>query len=147
MRRENLFPEVEGDSVVKITVTKRVEIEVDAIHISVPVRYDEEDIPNDFPLRVGDLWEGTLDLDTGRIREWPEGQSGNLSMKVTDCGTYRLMSGGDVVAAVEQDYVPSCIPGRYGDYIDLDIDEHGVVTNWRCKDPHQLASAFVPTGS
>ena len=38
----------------KCKVWKNVEVEVAAVEIVLPVLYEEEDIPNDFPLRDGD---------------------------------------------------------------------------------------------
>ena len=40
----------------KTKVKIEQEIEVSSILITVPVRYEEEDIPNDFPLRSGAGW-------------------------------------------------------------------------------------------
>ena len=129
----------------KITVLMPQEIEVDAIHVSVAVRYDEEDIPNDFPLRKGNMWSGTIDIETGKIKEWPKGISGKLSMKVCDAGTYELLSGSKVVAIRENEYVPCCIPGEYGDYINFDIDSNGVIADWAeyCT-PGNIDIAFYP---
>lgn len=117
------------------------DIEVDAIEITVPVRYGTEDIPDDFPLRAGDQWKGTVDLNTRKIREWPEGESGDLSMKVCDMGTYRLLSGANEVACREEDYVPDCIPGSYGDYIELEIQQDGTVSNWNA-DAEKVKRSF-----
>lgn len=115
----------------KVTVTKPVEINITHVLIEVPVRYEEEDIPGDFPLRVGDMWTALVDADTGSIEAWPKGKSGHLRMKVCDCGNYVLFSEGSIVARIDGDYVPhSIIPGEYGDYIDLEIDESGTITNW-----------------
>ena len=125
----------------KITVNKPVEIEVDAIRVELPVRYGTENIPGDFPLRVGDTWRGTIDIATGKIREWPEGQSGEMSMKVCDMGIYQLLSGDEEVGCINENYVPDCIPGRYGDYVDFEIDANGVITNWNT-DAKEVASSF-----
>lgn len=119
----------------KITVPSAKEIEITHVLIDVPVRYDEEDIPNDFPLRQGNRWRGTVDIDTGKIKEWPAGKSGDIEfMKVCDSGSYALLDAqGNAVAKLENDYVPNnLIPpdDGYGDYISLFIDEAGVVTNW-----------------
>lgn len=116
----------------KATVMMPVEINVDHIIITVPVRYEEEDIPNDFPLRHGDVWSATVDMDTGKIDGWPSGKSGILSMKVCDEGTYELRSNrGERLAMLEGEYVPhGVVPGEYGDYIKLDINENGFITNW-----------------
>jgi len=116
----------------KITVTKPVEIEVEWITIHLPVRYEEEDIPNDFPLRNGDVWSAKVNLETGVIDGWPTGKSGKLEMKVCDEGVYRLHDAkGNIVGEIDQDYVPhGVVPGEYGDYVHLDIDENGQITNW-----------------
>lgn len=114
----------------KATIKARKEITITHIRIAVAVRYNEEDIPNDFPLRKGEIWTGTVNIDTGKIEEWPEGKSGKLAMKVCDEGTYTLLNGTKQIAK-RQDYVPNkVVPGEYGDYIDLEINEHGIITNW-----------------
>ena len=116
----------------KTTINKPVEVNIRWVNITVPVRYEDEDIPYDFPLRSNDVWRATVDIDTGRINDWPEGKSGRLQMKVTDCGVYTLRDeDNQVVAEIEQGYVPhGVVPGSFGDYIELQINEQGVITNW-----------------
>lgn len=116
--------------------TKRIieqEVDVATVLIEAPVRYGEDDIPNDFPLRVGDMWRATVDADTGQIKDWPAGKSGRIHMKVCDCGTYTIFDrAGNELAKIKQDYIPNdAIPGEYGDYIDLEIDATGKITNWK----------------
>ena len=132
----------------KITVKRPVEIEVTHILIRLPVRYEEEDIPNDFPLRDGDVWEALVEIDTGKIVNWPSNhrfqECSINNMKVSDEGTYVLLCGtvansgqpGQIlgtlteVARLENEYVPhGVVPGVYGDYVELDI-KNGVITNW-----------------
>lgn len=109
----------------------KLDIEVTGIRLEVPVRYGEEDIPNDFPFRDGDLWRATVDGATGRIKDWPAGVTAEFYMKVVDQGVYRLLGpDGVVVATIDQDYVPPCIPGEWGDYIDFDIGPDGTVARW-----------------
>ncbi len=111
------------------TVTKRIEVPVDAIQMSLAVRYDEEDMPNDFPCRDGDTWTVTVDLATGKIRDWP-GPAFELYMKVCDEGIYRLLDG-DKVVAEKDGYVPNgVVPGEYGDYVELIVTADGTITNW-----------------
>lgn len=44
--------------------------------------------------------------------------------------------------AIENDYVPnSLLPGKYGDYLALDINEDGVITNWK---PNISFKEFFP---
>jgi hypothetical protein len=112
----------------KLSVPKMVEIEPVAIRIEVAVRYDEEDIPNDFPFRVGDLWGVTVDIATGRIRGWPPGKAAKVEMKVCDQGCYYLLGANDEeLAKLEEEYVPHCLPEHYGDYIEFDIAADGTV--------------------
>lgn len=103
-----------------------------AVKILVPVNYGEDDMPNDFPHRHGDMWDVTINADTGQIRDWPAGVEHKLHMKVTDCGTYTLLGDdGRALFCIEQDYVPhGVVPGEYGDYVILDIGPDGVIRNW-----------------
>lgn len=114
----------------KISVLKPVEIEVAFIELILPVRYDEEDIPNDFPLRKGDLWTATVRIDTGVIENWPEGVCHELHMKVVDGGVYILRDNDRKEIARRQDYVPDIVPGSYGDYVELNIGHDGRILNW-----------------
>lgn len=117
----------------KATIPTTIEVEITHILVTLPVRYEEEDIPNDFPLRKGEVWSAKIEIDTGKIVGWPEGQAGEIEyMKVCDSGSYRLLDAqGCIVAKIETDYVPhGVIPGEYGDYVSLKINEHGVITNW-----------------
>jgi len=121
----------------KVTVKRPQEITVTHIKITLPVNYGEEDIPNDFPLRKGDMWQAMVNIDTGKIENWPEHprfQECSLHMKVCDGGTYTLYSyfedHWDKVSKREQEYVPNgVVPGTYGDYVELDI-KNGIITNW-----------------
>ena len=127
----------------KFTVWKKVDVEVVAVEIVLPVCYGEEDIPNDFPLRDGDKWEATIDIATGTIHEWSSDYPAcELYMKVCDGGKYILVDPDGETVAELQDYVPhGVVPGEYGDYVMLKIDSGGVITNWP-KSPD--VSAFFP---
>lgn len=116
----------------KAKIPTTIEVNITHVLVNLPVRYGEEDIPNDFPLREGDMWNAKIDIDTGKIDGWPQGKTGGFYMKVVDMGTYRLIDiNGAIVGEVVEDYVPhGVIPGEYGDYVDFDIDENGVITNW-----------------
>lgn len=115
----------------KTTIKRPVEIEVAFVRMELPVRYGEEDIPNDFPLREGDMWRATVCIDNGEIQEWPKGKAGELHMKVCDSGVYILLNHCGEELDRREDYVPNgLIPGEYGDYVELEINEQGVITNW-----------------
>jgi hypothetical protein len=116
----------------KFTVKRPVEIEVTAVKVEVAVRYGTDDIPKNFPLRDGDMWRGTIDIESGKILEWPADKPEHhcLNMKVCDCGKYSLLAPDGDVVELRDGYCPNdLIPGEYGDYIDLEI-KNGIVTNW-----------------
>lgn len=115
----------------KATVLRWVEVEITEIHVRLPVRFQEEDIPNDFPLRSGNVWSARIEIDTGRIIDWPDGKDAELYLKVCDEGVYELRNANGRVAILEGTYVPhGVIPGEYGDYVSLNIASDGVITNW-----------------
>ncbi len=117
----------------KMNIKTTVETEVSHVRFIVPVKYEEEEIPNDFPFRVGDTWAALIELGSGKIVDWPQGRAERVHLTVKDGGTYVILSpDGKVVASQENDYVPHCvIPGKYGDTIELDIDATGKITNWK----------------
>lgn len=116
----------------KAIIKVEKEIEIRYVKLQVAVRYEEEDIPNDFPHRKGDLWCPTIDIDSGQILDWDQGRSLDLYMKVCDEGSYYLLDDSkNIVLSMEQDYVPNqLIPGSYGDYISLRINQDGLIENW-----------------
>lgn len=119
----------------KIKILQPVEFDVSFIKVDVPVRYEEEDIGNDFPLRKNNSWSGIIELSTGKIVNWPKDKIGDyrLNMKVCDEGKYQLLDSNYTPIGNDEPncgYVPNkIIPGQYGDYIDLEITD-GIVTNW-----------------
>jgi hypothetical protein len=117
----------------KFTVNKYIEqeIEIKSILLVLPVRYEDEDMPNVFPFRNGKTWRVEVDFDSGKIKDWP-GPEFDLHMKVVDQGSYYLLDeGGNEVAKIEQDYVPNkVVPGSYGDYVELKILKDGTISNW-----------------
>ena len=116
----------------KAKIPTTIEVNITHVLVNLPVRYDEEDIPNDFPLREGKMWNAKIEIDTGKIEGWPQGKDAGFYMKVTDSGIYRLIDDkGVIVGEVVENYVPhGVIPGDDGDYVDFDIDAGGVITNW-----------------
>jgi hypothetical protein len=116
--------------------------EVAYVYISCPVRYGDEQISYEAPLRCGDCWQAFINVETGQIRDWPQGQSLDLCLKVCDEGAFALIDADCVVIAEHQIYyVPHCtIPGECGDYVELNIDANGVIQNWS---PDGTFSGFV----
>lgn len=120
----------------KAKVKMETEIEATLIGMTLAVRYGEEDIPNDFPGRQGDTLSLTVEIDTGRIRAFPEDREADIYMKVTDGGTYRIHGpDGALLKELVNEYVPhGLVPGEYGDYVEFHI-KGGTITNWP-KRPH-----------
>lgn len=116
----------------KIQIPTVKEVEVKFVRLVLPVNYDEEEIPDDFPFRKEEVWEATIDIDTGAIQNWPKGKAVKMHLTVKDEGSYYVLDEhGKTVLLIESEYVPHClIPGSYGDVVLLDIDENGIVTNW-----------------
>jgi len=119
----------------KATIKVEKEVEIKYVKLQVAVRYEEEDIPNNFPLRSGDMWNAIIDIDNGIVMDWPKGEKGNLEMKICDEGSYYLLDENyDTILSIEEDYVPNkLLPGSYGDYLKLHIGENGVISNWYSK--------------
>jgi len=98
-----------------------------------------EDIPDDFPLleRVDEdsyEWCVDVDIETGIIKNWPQGQNRKMNVKVSDTGSYYLLDENkDIIASIKGGYVPKkIIPPKngYDKYIDIQIDESGKIANW-----------------
>lgn len=118
----------------EIEILRPVKINVATIDVWLPVRYKEEDIPNDFPLRNGDEWEATIEIETGKIRGWPQGKTGKMFMKVCDGGIYTIRDDKDNEIVKTNEYVPSFIPNDCGDYVDFEINENGIIAKWNMRE-------------
>lgn len=116
----------------KTTQLIEKELDIKFVKAVMAVRYEDEDIPYDFPFRENDTLTLIIDVETGAIQNWPLGVAADVYMKVCDEGSYFLIDDkGEVVASMVNDYVPNrLIPGKYGDYVDLKINEEGIITNW-----------------
>lgn len=121
------------------------------MRLILPIRYGEEDIPEEFPWREGDILDITYDTKTGKIYN-PENKkitTGYIinwnketkrvpkdklehqgifelnDLKVVDEGTYYLLDEYfNILYSLEEEYVPDSysVDGEYGDYINLHID-------------------------
>jgi hypothetical protein len=119
-------------------------VKASAIRVTFP--FDEDDdIPEDFPGRddSSDTITLTLDIDTKKVRDWPEASGGyDLYVKAVDQGTYALLDESGVeIAKLEDDSVPGCIPSEYGDYIDFNIAKDGTLLGWE-PDADEIVEAF-----
>ncbi len=123
---------------IKIKIEKEVEIKY--CQLRAGVRYWEDSEVNGvedtdgilIPCRVGELWCPQINVDTGVIVNWEQGKTAKVHYKVCDAGSYYLQDEyGEDVLSIEEDYVPNkLIPGEYGDYIIMSIDENGKIAEW-----------------
>jgi hypothetical protein len=130
---------------IEIPCTKK--IEVTAILFEVPINDDlEPPFPKEIKLLDIDgekYWQDIIDLSTGKLSHWPQGISYDFYDKIRDSGTYKLLDPYLLIVKEIQDYVPNgIIPGEYGDYMDLQIDENGIVKNWPKEDKIHLKDFF-----
>ena len=118
------------------TIKVEKEVNVKTLLISAKFRYvgdsEDDDVPTDFPLLTGSMWNAYIDIDTGVIADWPQGDARELYVRVCDQGNYSLLDeNGETLFERFDNYVPNdLIPGEYGDYIELNIDGTGKITNW-----------------
>lgn len=123
---------------------KMVEREFEAVllHVDADVRYWEDaDIKRledtegvCFPSREGDSWRPLIELDNGRIINWKIGETASLYFKVCDAGVYTLFDSHKNEIIKKAGYVPDMLclkESGYGDYIIMDIDEDGIIKNWK----------------
>jgi hypothetical protein len=115
----------------EVTVIEKSQIEIKSVLININPRHlDEEEKP--VPMLNGDSWEVIVDLESGKIRNWPQGEEREYYWKICDAGSYHLLDKYDKVAlSINNNYVPNkLLPGDWGDYLDLKINGEGVITNW-----------------
>jgi len=124
----------------KATVTIEKEVDIKTVEVRAHVRYWEDSVINGAPdengtltpCREGEMWCPIIDIDTGIILNWTKGVTADVHFKVCDAGSYFLKDAyGNIVLSREDDYVPNAlIPGSYGDYIEMTIDENGKIAEW-----------------
>jgi len=105
--------------------------------IDVDVRYvgdsADDDMPTNFPLLNKSQWKATVEVDTGKIIGWPEGEERHMHIKVCDAGIYTLLDSNLKELSKIDGYVPRIVPNEYGDYIVMDIDKNGYIKQWNKK--------------
>lgn len=123
-----------------INVEKTVNLKT--IHVKAEVRYWEDAYVNGvsddegdlIPCRDGDFWCPEIDIDSGVILNWEKGKTAKVHYKVCDCCGWDIKDEeGNIVASVDDDYVPNTLSpadSGYGDYIIMNIDENGKIDRW-----------------
>ena len=85
-----------------------------------------------------DYWELIIDLDTGKVLNWPEGFCIRTYFKVCDDGEYvfldrRMDEVLNITEQYEQYYVPNFLAledSGYGDYVIINIDGNGEIEHF-----------------
>lgn len=115
---------------VKIKVPRIVD--VTHVKIVIPLKHiDENPDAYPIPMQHNEQWIAFVNIDTGIINAWPKGTSCHIHEKVCDSGVYELYDVDSNFIIRRCDYVPhGLIPGKWGDYIELNIDENGKILNW-----------------
>ena len=132
----------------KAIVKVEEEREFKYIIVNSHVRYWEDGYINRIPDNVDDpempcakyirefeeyRWCPIIDIDSGKILDWPEGVKASIHYKVCDEFECNLVNRYNESLIYYEGYVPrfmSPTEENYGDYIIMSIDEHGVIDGW-----------------
>ena len=145
----------------KITVNKPAEVNVKTLRLNVRVRYPNDGaiITNLTPGNEDNLtemlvwddiqnpkmphlynvngewrWRLELDIETGKIKDWPEVKA-RINYKVCDEFECDILDSAGIIVRSYDGYVPEFFgigECNYGDYIIMDIDETGQIIDWNC---------------
>lgn len=128
-----------------ITIKLPVEVDVKFLKVECGVRYwedgevngsgDDEDAPRmPFANAQNETWGPLIDLDAGRIVDWPEGTTASVHYKVCDDGRYSLLDAERAEVIKIDGYVPRIMCPKengHGDYVIMDIGADGSISGWR----------------
>lgn len=121
----------------------KVKKEVNFTHLKVKcgARYWEDATVNGvedtegnlIPLRDGDYWCPTIDIETGIIQNWPKGTTADIHYKCCDDGDYWLIADDGFELKRPGYYVPDILDiydESFGEYVILKIDKNGQIKDW-----------------
>lgn len=126
----------------ELTVTVTEKKSVQYLRAECGVRYWDDATVNGesdergtlIPCRHGQTWAPVINLETGKIADWPEGAMADVHFKVCDDGVYHLLDGDEKIVKTIDGYVPKMMaPGGdgYGDYVIMKIGPDGLIENWK----------------
>ena len=123
-----------------LTIT--VPVEVKYLKVEAQPRYwedaevngqlEDDDNPS-IPCRDGDLWAPLIEIETGRIVDWPSGTTAVTHYKVCDAGRYALLKADHSEIIAIEGYVPAIMSpseNGFGDYIIMSIGPDGQIADW-----------------
>ena len=127
----------------KIKIKVEKEFDICTLQVKADVRYWEDSEINgendskdgdNVPCKVNGNWCPEIDIEIGKIINWEQGKTAEIHYKVADgCGWELKDENGLVVLSLEDGYVPDTLCPKesgYGDYIIMDIDENGMISDW-----------------
>lgn len=114
------------------TIPATREVDIATLSVSVPLELDDS-LPIDMPGRLTDRWAFRVDIDTGKILNWPQGRTESVNLIVRDTGTYTLTtrSGEQVWIRDQVGYVPTgLLPTDDTDDLTFVIEPDGTITGF-----------------
>lgn len=132
----------------EIEIFKGVVVNAKYAHIHAFVRYWEDGYINGkkddcknplMPFANEDFWCPIIDLDNGKIIDWPKGINARIHYKVCDeCEIDCVDDDGNIICNNDNNYyVPNFLSPKeigYGDYIIMNIDKNGFIKSYNKND-------------
>lgn len=123
---------------VKIEIKKRVRY----LRAECGVRYWEGATVNGvkdedgtlIPCREGDFWAPVIDLETGRIENWPQGTEADIHYKICDDGAYEVHDrDGALVKRITGYVIKMMCPEEngFGDYVIMKVGPEGLIKDFK----------------
>lgn len=94
----------------------------------------QEDTDKNMPCIDGEYWKPLIDIETGRIVNWEEGNEASIHYKCCDDGIYKLLDENKNEITSIEGYVPRIMCPKengYGDYVIMDIKKNGEISDWK----------------
>lgn len=134
----------------KTILLQKKEVDVKYLLVDAGVRYWDDSSFNGVndtedgtlaPFKEGARWIILIDVDEGKIIGWNQGTTASIHYKVCDDGHYTCFNKDKEDLCGIETYVPSILcpqKNGYGDYIIMDIDENGIIKDWKADKIHYL---------
>lgn len=96
-----------------------------------------EDTDGDLiPLRNGEYWCPTIELETGIIQNWTSGVTADIHYKSCDENEFTLLDQDNNVLHKQNSYVPDFLAindDSFGDYVIMTVEGNGQIKDWDSK--------------